>query len=332
MPEVKKGFLSVILLQYNMKGLVGAALDSLKEQDYPEDKFEVIVLDNDSTDGADDWVEKNYPWVRLIRTGKNWGYAGMNVGYKEAKGEYLFFLNNDLTFKKDCLSKMMEAVLELPDDVAIVTPLRRDAKTDGPSYHRKIISRSFYTCSVIDPDPKKYYEDGFTGFPLFKRKVLDEMPYFIDPDYFMYAEDVDFCYRTRMMGYRSILVTDAIVYNIGRATSKVFMGSARINYYNERNLLATFIKDVQLRNLIIYLPYVLLMRIASLCVELLSFRFKNFATKLKAYGWVLRKLPYILKKRGPVQRLRKVSDRQIFKVIGDEKIFLKYVLKDIFRK
>lgn len=322
----KKDFLSVILLNYNMKGLIKGALDSLKRQDYDKNKFEVIVFDNDSSDGADIWIEQNYPWVRLIRTGKNTGYAAMNLGLKYAKGDYLFFLNNDLTFAPDCLSKLMHAIKTLPEDVAAVTPLRKDIKTKKTAYHRKILSRSFYGCSTIDKHPKKYYEDGFTGFPLYKREILNKLGTFIDPDYFMYAEDIDFCYRTRMIGYRNILVTDAVIYNMGRETSKKYMGEVRITYFNERNLLQTFFKDVEKKNIFVYFPYMFFMRILALILALVRFRFSIFWAKLRAYCWVATNIFKILKKRKNVQKRRICSDSEIFSVIGNEYIFLKKLL------
>ncbi len=329
---MKKDFLSVVLLNYNMKGLIKVALDSLHKSSYDKSKYEVIVIDNDSTDGADKYIEDNYPRVRLVRSGKNVGYAAMNLALKHAKGEYIFFLNNDLAFDRDCLKNLMKAVKELPDDVAAVTPLRKDFTTHKPSYHRKFISRCFYNYSETYDNPEKYYEDGFTGFPLYKRKVLDELGTFIDPDYFMYAEDVDFCYRTRMLGYRIILVTDAVIYNMGRVTSRKFLGSRKINYLSERNLLQTFFKDVQFRNLFIYLPYVVLMRLLSMVADLLTLRFASFFMKLRAYFWVLLHLPHILAKRGPVQQKRVVSDRKIFKMIGNEWVFIKYLFRNVFRR
>ncbi len=328
----KKGFLSVVLLNYNMKGLIKDALDTVRKSSLPRSQFEVIVIDNHSTDGADVWIKEKYPWVKLIRTKKNVGYAGMNYALEHAKGEYILFLNNDLAFHKDCLKNLVNAVKELPDDVAAVTPLRRDFKTHKVTYHRKFVSRCFYTCSEVYEKPKKYYEDGFTGFPMFKRSVLDELGTFVDPDYFMYAEDVDFCYRTRMLGYRIILVTDAVVYNMARVTSRKFLGTAKINYLSERNLLRTFFKDVQFRNIFLYLPYVVIMRLISVVMDIVTLRWKNAGMKLLAYGWVFIHLPKILKKRAKIQRKRKVSDRHIFKAIGNEWKFLKYVTKNIFRR
>ncbi len=329
---MKKDFLSVILLNYNMKGLIKVALDSLRKSSYDKSKYEVIVIDNDSTDGADNYIEENYPWVRLVRSGKNVGYAAMNLALKHAKGDHLFFLNNDLAFDKNCLVNLMKAIKELPDDVAAVTPLRKDFTTHKDVYHRKFVSRSFYAYSEVYDTPEQYYEDGFTGFPLYKRKVLDELGTFVDPDYFMYAEDVDFCYRTRMLGYRIILVTDAVIYNMGRVTSKKFLGSRKINYLSERNLLQTFVKDVQARNLFIYLPYVIGMRLLSMVADLLTFRFANCFMKLKAYFWVLLHLPHILGKRRPVQQKRVVSDGKIFKVIGNELGFIGYIVRNVFRR
>lgn len=327
-----QNLLSVVILNYNMKGLIRGILDSIPGQTYPASKFEVIVIDNGSTDGSEEVIRDEYPEVKLIKKEKNNGYAAMNLALTHAKGNHILFLNNDLTLEKNCLEKLMNAINTVPKNVGVVTPLRKDLTTGKVVYHQKFLSRSFYTCSTKYSHPKKYYEDGFTGFPLYKREVLDKLGTFIDPDYFLYAEDVDFCYRTRMIGYHILLVTDAVVYNMGRTTTKVTEGSAKICFLNERNLLQTFLKNVEVKNLFLYLPYVATMRITSLISELMRLRLVNFRMKLKAYCWVLWNLRRILAKRHAIQAKRIVSDKEIFNVISNETLFLKKIIENLFRK
>jgi len=202
----KPGFLSIIVLNYNMKGLIKKALDSINSSDYPKSKYEVIDVDNHSTDGSDEYIEQNYPDVTLIRNKKNTGFAGMNVGLEAANGEYVFFVSNDAVLASDCISKLMDAITTLPDDVAGVSPFAGDTEKKEIDYHYERLSRSFYTCSIMVKKPEKYYETAFSGIPICKKRALQELGTFIDPDYFLYGEDVDFSYRLRMIGYRVISV------------------------------------------------------------------------------------------------------------------------------
>ena len=99
--ETKKIKISVIIPSFNTKQLLRQCLSSLDK------KMELIVIDNDSTDGSQRIVESEFPQVKLIKNSKNLGYgAANNQGIKAAKGDYLLFLNSDTIIKNNAPSKM----------------------------------------------------------------------------------------------------------------------------------------------------------------------------------------------------------------------------------
>ena len=101
-------FVSVVTVNYNGKHYLPACLDALRRQTYPADAFEVIVSDNGSTDGSQDLLRAQYPWVRLLENKKNLGFAaGNNVAFQAARGDYLVALNNDTQPATDWLEQLV---------------------------------------------------------------------------------------------------------------------------------------------------------------------------------------------------------------------------------
>ena len=99
-----KDLVSVIIVNWNGRKWLEKCLDSLRVQTYKN--FEVIFVDNASTDDSVDFVEKNYPEVVILKSDRNLGFAGgNNLGIDNSKGEFILFLNNDTWVKEDFLKK-----------------------------------------------------------------------------------------------------------------------------------------------------------------------------------------------------------------------------------
>jgi GT2 family glycosyltransferase len=108
-------FASVIVLNYNGAHYLPACLDALRAQAYPAESFEVIVADNGSTDGSQELLQKEYPWVRLLENGENLGFAsGNNAAIRVAKGQYIALLNNDTAPRPDWLKELVETAEKHP--------------------------------------------------------------------------------------------------------------------------------------------------------------------------------------------------------------------------
>src|SRR5665647_2274421 len=111
---------SIIVLNYNGRKYLDDCFSSLAKISYPKSRFEVILVDNFSSDGSVGYVRNMYPWVKVAPLSKNYGFTGgNNVGAGLAKGEYLVFLNNDVVVDVDWLKALVNVVLTHPD--AIVT-------------------------------------------------------------------------------------------------------------------------------------------------------------------------------------------------------------------
>jgi len=100
---------SIIVLNFNGLAFLEPCLSSLEQLDYPEGRFEVILVDNASTDSSVAFVRKRFPWVRIIQNDRNLGFAGgNNVGIRVSKGEYIALLNNDTKVERDWLIELVK--------------------------------------------------------------------------------------------------------------------------------------------------------------------------------------------------------------------------------
>jgi len=112
---------SVIILHKNGKDLLKSSLGSLRNQSYKN--LEVIVVDNGSSDDSVEFIRQNFPGTNVICNPENFGFAkANNIGFSQAKGEYLFFLNNDTEVEQGCIEKLVAAVERADKYVGLFSP------------------------------------------------------------------------------------------------------------------------------------------------------------------------------------------------------------------
>lgn len=217
--------LTIIILNYNTQDWLQNVLNSIREFPLVKSKYEVIVVDNDSSDDSVNVVQKNYPEVVLIQSPENGGFSkGNNLGIAKAKGKYVMLLNSDAEFiKKTQLDEAME-YLAKNKDVAVLTPklVLPDGSIDLASHRGEPTPWAALT----------YFAGLEKIFPRFKFfgqyhqtwKNFDQIHYIeacsgaamivsmdaikkvgtLDEDFFMYAEDLDWCKRFRQAGYQIV--------------------------------------------------------------------------------------------------------------------------------
>ena len=102
---------SIITVNYNGLRFLKNLFNSISNLNYPEDKIQVIMVDNGSTDGSVEFVRSNFPEVEVLVLNKNSGYAGgNNEGFKHARGQYVALINNDCTIDQDWLTAMVNTM------------------------------------------------------------------------------------------------------------------------------------------------------------------------------------------------------------------------------
>jgi hypothetical protein len=242
--------LSIIILSYNTKDLLINCLKSL-EKVKKEVSFEVIVVDNASTDGSAEAVKlalslsKGHPELaegslKLIQNKSNLGFArGNNSARKTAKGKHILFLNSDTQVKKNTLKRSVE-YLDNHKEVAALTVRTllpngkddRDARRSFPTpwvalTHFAMLDRIFpkskifskYWYGYISPDKSHEIDVAQGAYLLVKKELLDEVNWFSE-EYFLDGEDIDLCWKIKTLGYKIYYLADAEILHIKKASKK----------------------------------------------------------------------------------------------------------------
>mgnify|MGYP001110058261 CR=1 FL=1 len=211
-----------IIPNWNLKTDLGECLDSLSRITYPTHR--VIVVDNGSNDGSQEFINNEYPWVELIALPKNLGYAGaLNVGIKKALewgADYVLALNNDTVISPGTIQRLVE-VIESDKTIGIISPKilnfynpRKIYSLGERMYDWLPLPFSFGRGWPDIPIFSRIWEfDYVTGCAMMIRTSLFQEVGLFDSSFFMYYEDADFCRRVREYGYRIICVGDVEVYH-----------------------------------------------------------------------------------------------------------------------
>jgi len=250
---------SIIILNWNQKEMTLKCLASLNKISCPH--YEIILVDNGSTDGSVETIKKEFPKVKIIENKRNLGVAGgRNVGieYVQQKGaDYLLLLDNDTTVHKDFITEMVKVGVS-DKKAGILT-----GKIYFYSQPNKLWcaggSLSLYRCNLsligYDEIDRGQYDDirdvdHVAGCCLMiKKKVIDEIG-ILDQNFIEYfSEDTDWCLRAKKKGYKIIYVPKAkIWHHVIKKTSI----STRHWYLKGRNLMWLMRKHAQLHHQIIF--------------------------------------------------------------------------------
>ncbi|WP_372009574.1 glycosyltransferase family 2 protein [Paenibacillus chitinolyticus] len=213
--------LSIIIVSFNTRQITLNCLQSIYSSIVGY-TFEVFLVDNSSTDGTTTAVMNTFPKVRIIKNKTNVGFSrANNQGIKEADGRYILLLNSDTILKRDTLQIMLDFMQASPEVGAsgckVVLPngtldkaCKRGFPTPSASFYYAFgIARLFpdiprfngYQLSHLNPD-EEYPVDCLVGaFMLVRRETIDEVG-LLDEEFFMYGEDVDWCYRIKQAGWQ----------------------------------------------------------------------------------------------------------------------------------
>ncbi|MHB1421367.1 MAG: glycosyltransferase family 2 protein [Bacillota bacterium] len=214
---------SIIIPVYNGLNYTRQCIRSIL--DYTEPHFELIVVDNGSTDSSAK-VLRSFSEVQLISNTTNLGFAAAcNQGIDAAKGKYLLLLNNDTLVGRYWLENLLDC-LESHPGIGLVGPHSNFSATTGiPDLSFSATDEIFdYMEDYNDSDPGKWFEvQWLPGFCLLFKKDLVEIIGLLDQSYcYGFMEDVDFCMRAQQAGYRTVCAGDTFVYHYG---SRTFMGN-----------------------------------------------------------------------------------------------------------
>ncbi len=222
--------LSIVIVNYNVKDYVAQCLMSVKRAIDGIDA-EVFVVDNHSKDGSCAYIHRMFPWVILIESNHNLGFArGNNVALRRAVGEYVLLLNPDTVVGENVLRDALAFMDEHPKAGGVGVRMHNDDGTVAPESRRALPSpmvamRKFmgsvgcYYMSHLPWDSPQRIEIVSGAFCLMRHAALNKVG-LLDEDFFMYGEDIDLSYRLLKGGYENWYLPLDIIHYKGESTNK----------------------------------------------------------------------------------------------------------------
>jgi GT2 family glycosyltransferase len=331
---------SIVVLNYNGHQWLETCLAGLVKTDYPN--FEIIVVDNGSTDQSIEFLRNNWQHcVRIVELHENLGFAGgNNIGIQNANGEIIALLNNDIEVDNNWLRHAVEALMSNENVAAVQSKIMQYIERDkidcaGLSFDKFGLVVNVGRHEKDHGQYDKLHEIwGCCGGALIGwRQRLIEVGLF-DNAFFMYYEDVDLSWRLRLSGYKLLLAPSSIVFHMGQVTSKK-VPSGFIVFHSTKNYIASWLKNYSLKTLIFKGPLFFFIVAGALLFEIVQGRYGLFVARFNSILWIWRNLGYILKERRKVQHvLRKKGVRDDNLFIQDKKVGssnLRHVIKSILR-
>lgn len=262
--------LTISIISYNTRGLLKACLNSIYENT-KEINYEIIVVDNNSTDGSVDMVKEEFPQVKLVINKENVGFAkANNQAIKKSKGRYILLLNSDTVVISDAIRKMVNFMDRHPEaGVVGCTKLNPDLSMQPSvtvlaniwavffrffrfkqflpsSEQRRFVSKFFgpilgrtigsYLGWYSDNNTKEAKSVDFVTGTCFliRQETINDVG-LLDENFFMYIEDADWCFRIKRKGWQIYIYPDARIIHYGgenfRSSSIFSLEYCKSRYY-----------------------------------------------------------------------------------------------------
>ena len=330
---------SIIIPHWNGIDTLSECLISLFKTRH--DSYEVIVVDNASTDGSQPWLKNKYPQVKLIENDKNYGYAGgCNRGALEANGDYLIFLNNDTIQDPDWIQNL-EKFMKKDKMIAAVQPKilnyfnKRIFDYAGgsggymdrfcfPFARGRIFAKQEEDIGQYNDSKQCFWSSG-TAF-MIRKELFFEAGKF-DEYFFSHMEEIDLCWRLQAMGFQIWVEPDAVVYH--KNALSMPMHSHKKHYLNHRNSLLMLFANYSFKNTLILGSGRIMFELIALGYSTLKLDWKHASAIIRSLLYLLFHVNVILKRRYNFKKIRKEKDKDIMKNIFRNSIVINYYLRRV---
>jgi|SRR5271165_1571677 len=232
--------ISVIIVSFNTADVLGNCLRSIRLSTVRQ-RIQAVVIDNASQDRSADLVETQFPEVRLIRNSYNAGFAkACNQGIAVAKGRYILLLNSDVEVQADTFDKMLDFMDGHPEvgvagcklknaDGSTQASVRDFPSLRGEFFGALLLDRLFPSHPVIGSYLKQNLAwethvevDQVSGAFFMVRRETIKKAGLLDEGFFMYYEEVDWCFRIKQADWKIMYVPEVSVLHLGGSSAKQF--------------------------------------------------------------------------------------------------------------
>ena len=313
---------SIVILNYNAGELLSDCIESVFKTKY--DNFEVILVDNASTDKSYKKCKEKFNKINLIENEKNLGYCeGNNVGIREAKGKYVAILNPDTKVESNWLEELVTAYKKHGDGLYQPKILAFENRIFESAGNMLQIFGFGFPKGRGEKDERQYDEPGKIGYAsgacLFtSMKVLNKIGYF-DPFLFLYHDDLELGWRAAQMGIKSFYVPSTTIYHLASYNLK---WSAQKFFWLERNRHYCLLTHYSRKTFYKMLPALLVVEI----MVLFFYFVKGFGkVKLRAYWEIIKNLKQISKKYTELESKKTIMDKKLVMDFPDHVIIPNFI-------
>ena len=337
---------SIIIPHWNGIDILSECIDSLNNTEYSN--FEIIVVDNYSSDESVKWLKANHPKIKIIENDKNYGYAGgCNRGINNSKGDYIVFLNNDTIHKKDWLSNLVTFMNKHPDCAAVQPKILNYYERDkfdyagGAGGHMDILCYPFARGRLFleqEIDNNQYDDDAScfwaSGTAIMVRKEFFLEVEKFDENFFAHMEEIDLCWRLQLKGHNIYVNPKSVIYH--KNAVSLPMTSIKKFMLNHRNSLMMLLSNYKVLTTLYLFPIRYMLELVAILYALTKLDFRHMFGVIQAHLWILFHIHIIFYKRIKINRLRTIGDYEIMKsmykgsIIWDHYIRRMKTYRDIF--
>ena len=321
---------SIIILNYNAGNLLLNCVDSVFKSTYPN--FEVLVVDNISTDNSHVVCKKKFEKIHLIENKENLGYCeGNNVGIRNANGEFVVILNPDTIVEPNWLNHLMSAYNEFGEGLYQPKFFSLNEKhvlqSTGNMIHIFGFGFAKDKGKIDDVKMESVEKINYaSGTCLFTSKIVLDKIGLLDPFLFLYHDDLDLGWRAAHIGINSFYVPKSIIYH---AESYSIKWSSKKFYWLERNrkycLLTHYSKET-------YAKMRFSLFLVDLCVWLFYLSKGFLGAKIKAELDIFRNRKTIKIRHNQLEKMKIVSDKDLIEKFPDEIFVPKNVSEPVFNQ
>ncbi len=327
--------LSIIIVNFNGKKWLKNLFESVLASDYPEDKLEIVFVDNNSSDKSVEYVKRrfvNNNRIKIVALDKNYGFTeGNNIGSKYIRKEarYIIFLNPDTQVDENWLKGLVSA-MESDGTIGMAQSLLLDY------YNRQLvqcaglymIDFSGWTWALSRDSDYDTFVNTFShpfeifaamGAAMIIRRDLFFRGGGFDSEFFMFSDEADLAWRVWLMGYRVILFPKSIVYHAigGSKETKGEFNNKFAEKHRNKNVTRMLIKNYDTQKIFFYLPVAIaLMGTRAVYYVLFKKRVSPIIGFTQAMIWNIVNLPSTLTRRRYIQDVIKKDTKNLKCIMG----------------
>ncbi|MDO9464794.1 MAG: glycosyltransferase family 2 protein [bacterium] len=306
--------LSIIIVTYNSSEYIEPCLYSIYNQK-ASFNYEVIVFDNNSTDGTVLLIQDQFKDVFVIKSDKNIGFAAANnEAIRKSTSGILLLLNPDTKLTENTLDALYEEISKYDNDRTIMVPVQ--CNYDTGVFLNCGLGIDIFGFPINEGGTEKFfYADG--AAILMKKKDFLDLGMF-DEALFLIQEDVDLSWKARLLDYKFKLLREIKILHksggsigCGGKAESDFSTNVFRRYHGEKNIIRNILKNYSCYNLLWVLPSIFIINLAEVILFTFIGKPKVVLSYIKAYQWNIINLRSTLRKRKWIQSRRIIGDRDI---------------------